>query len=451
MSDVLFIFPTDCGEFNVGISSMAAVLKQKGFSTSLYLIDMFKEAEATARLEEAIRRENPTLIAFSIVSNYWTYMRGCLDLVKKITDLPVVVGGWHATLAPEVVMEHPSVDFICIGEGEYALLDLMERLADNSDTSAIPNIWVKRNGRIIRNPLRPLIADLDRLPEPDRSFLDYQDILNRGASSILGNWGIKKVASFVFGRGCYFNCGYCCNESARKKYNVSPKEYVRKRSVKAAIEEIDHVTSSYDVEWLDFWDEDFTLHREWFREFTKEYGRKFNFPFVAMARPRQVLHDEMKMLRDANCRVLLMGVESGNEAYRRKYMHRNETNEDILNAFRLARECGIATVSTNMAGLPFETEDGVEMTLALNELLQPDFFYLFTFNPYFGTEFYDLAKENGLLLHNGPGQNYHTNAGPLVKGIAPERFLELQRRAAEMQSKFDDLRRKRYPELFVEK
>ncbi len=328
------------------------------------------------------------------------------------------------------------------------MLDLVKNLARSADTSAINSIWLKKNGQIIRNALRPLMSNLDQLPEPDRSFIDYQDIVDRGASSILGNWGINKVASFVFGRGCYFNCSYCCNESARKIYNVTPREYVRKRSVKAAVEEIEHVTADYDVKWLEFWDEDFTLNRKWFHEFTAEYARRFDIPFVAMARPRQVLNDEMKRLRDANCRVLLMGVESGNEWYRRKYMHRHESNEDIIEAFRLARQCGIATMSTNMAGLPFETAEDVENTLVFNEILEPDFFHLFIFNPYFGTEFYNLAKDNDLLIHGGPGQNYHSEAGPLIKGIEPERFKKILNRAAEMQAKFNAFREKRYPGLF---
>ena len=447
MSDVLFVFATDGAEFHMGIASISAVLKEHAHSTSLCLIHLLHEEETRQRLEEMIQRDQPLLIAVSVMSCHWEAIRPWLDRIRDLTEAPVVVGGWHATLLPEEVLHHPAVDYVCLGEGEFALLELVESLKSGADTSHIANFWCKRNGEIVRNDLRPLSPDLDVFPEADRSLFDSQDLIDRGVSCTLGDWGPPRVAAFAFGRGCYFKCGYCSNDAVRRRYRVSPRAFVRKRSVERALQEIESVVSTYDVCWLEFWDEDFTLNRKWFFEFTEEYPRRFDIPLIVLARPQNVLKDEFKRLREAHCRVVMMGIECGDEEYRRKYMHRYEKNEEIIKAFRIAREHGIATVAFNMAGLPFESAAGIEKTLELNEIIQPDFFYFFTYNPFPGTEFYDLAKENGLLLR-GSVWNYCQDGAPGIKGVDPGRFAEFQRRALEMRTRFDALRDKRYPGMF---
>lgn len=446
MTDVLFIFPTDGAEFHMGIASMSAQLKRHGYTTALTIIHLLEPEESKARLQRALKEKAPSTIAVSVMSNHWEAMSDWLSWIDAKTDAPILVGGWHPTMCPHQVLEHPSVDAICVGEGEGAILDWVQR--GPQERLAIPNIWTRQAaGDKTQNELRPLITDLDGLSQPDIDIFDFQGLIERGVNTILGDWGVNKVAPFAFGRGCYYRCGYCCNHSLRKLYGVPASAFVRRRSVESALDEIRDVTSRYDVRWIELWDEDVTLDRDWFKAFAREYPKQIDIPFIAMVRPQNVQRGELGLLRDANCRVILMGVETGDEDYRRKVMHRHETNEEIIRAFREAREYGLATVSTNMAGLPFEDEAGVEKTLELNELLEPDFFYFFTFNPFFGTDFYRLAEENGLLIR-GPSQNYGAYESPMIKGIDPDRFASFHRRAAEMRQRFDEGRRKRFPGLF---
>lgn len=447
MSDILFIFPTDGAEFHMGIASISAVMKAGGYSTSLCMIHLLHPDDSREKLAEAIRRESPKLVAASVMSCHWEAMKSWLDFIETLTDAPIIVGGWHPTLLPETVIEHPPVDYICLGEGEYPMLDLMHALTNGEDTGAIANLWAKREGRVIRNPLRPLLTDLDRLPDPDRNIFDHQDLIDRGVTTMLGGWGLNKVIPVVFGRGCAYRCGYCCNAAARKRYGVTPRAFVRKRSVEKAIDEIRDLVQTYDARWIEFWDEDLTLDRKWFNAFTEKYPEEINLPFIAMVRPQNILKDEIERLKRANCRVVMMGIESGDAEYRKKYMHRHETNEEIIAAVRKARDAGIAIIASSMIGLPLETEEGVEKTLELNEILQPDFFFFFTYNPFPATEFYDLAVENGLIDHVS-AQNYKALDRPVVRGIDPLRFQAFHQRAAEMRARFDRMRAARFPGVF---
>ena len=114
------------------------------------------------------------LIGFSVISD--TYGWACQiagELIKRI-DIPVIFGGIHPTSVPDIVIKEDFVDYVCAGEGEEAMVELCDALQQGKDTTSIRNVWTKRNGRIIKNPLRPLISDLDSLPFPDKE-LYYKD------------------------------------------------------------------------------------------------------------------------------------------------------------------------------------------------------------------------------------------------------------------------------------
>ena len=116
-----------------------------------------------------------------------------------MSSVPIVRGGVDTTVNPEWAMEH--ADIICVGEGEYAALELTEALEGKRDLYSIQNLWVRRDGEIIKNPIRPLIQDLDSLPFPnfdDQSIWHihenqiYQGIM--ADDTPLKNWFIQMTS-----------------------------------------------------------------------------------------------------------------------------------------------------------------------------------------------------------------------------------------------------------------
>ncbi len=120
---------------------------------------------------KAIREINPDLIVVSIVDVCYVFAMSLLNDIRKKVDVPVVAGGATATMCPEVVIGNDGVDIVCFEKGEDALVELAECITEERDYFGIKNLWVKKDGKIIKNPLRPL-KNMDNLSFQDWSIFD---------------------------------------------------------------------------------------------------------------------------------------------------------------------------------------------------------------------------------------------------------------------------------------
>src|SRR3990172_3818913 len=225
---ITFIYPdlsTNSQQIHHGIASLSAVLKQEGYQTSL--IHLWEPIEEE-KLVERITKETPDLIAFSATSNMFPYVQRWARWIKgRMNNILTICGGVHPTLVPEESLGESDLDMICLGEGEYPLLELCEVLKEGKDITKIDNIWVKNNGKIFKKRLRPLIENLDILPYPDRSIFSIKDLSYYRAEGEV----------FLASRGCPYDCYYCCNHVLKKVYNAQ-QNYVRFRSVDHVLGEI---------------------------------------------------------------------------------------------------------------------------------------------------------------------------------------------------------------------
>lgn len=384
---ILFIYPDiDSGNymhFHFGIGSISSVLKRAGYDTSLLYLK--NEMDEEDFLEE-VTGHFPDVIAFSTTTNQWKYTKKYSQIIKKSLDKLVICGGNHPTLAPEEVIGWPAIDIVCRGEGEYALLELLDCFAKGQAMENVENLWVKVNGKIKENPLRPLISNLDNLSMPDRTIFHYHKILNmnRGGATIMA------------GRGCPYNCSYCCNASFNELYKGKGKK-IRVRSPSQVIEELKFLKKNYSVRFIDFMDEAFTFNKDWMKEFFSAYKREINLPFDLMIRPEMANPSLLTLLKDSGLSIVRMGIESGNERLRREILNRPISNQKIIRAFKTAQDFGVKTWSFNMIGLPFETPRMIQDTICLNKLIKPDHIQVSIFYPYPGTELYKRCKDEGFL------------------------------------------------------
>ncbi|HQO59180.1 MAG TPA: cobalamin-dependent protein, partial [Candidatus Omnitrophota bacterium] len=147
----------------LGVEYISAVLKQHGHTVKLFadpqlfndenftiapLAGFFDQQE---ELLVRVREFQPDLVAFSVVTDFYQWACRLARRVKAVMDVPVLFGGIHATSVPEKVLQQDCVDMVCRGEGEFALLDLVNNMEKGRRDYAIPNIWFKKNGAIIRN------------------------------------------------------------------------------------------------------------------------------------------------------------------------------------------------------------------------------------------------------------------------------------------------------------
>jgi len=371
----------------LGVAIMSSFLKAEGHYTSLSHV---RGHLSRQKLIQEIKDASPHLVAFSSNTLEFTNVILASKWIKEELQLPTLVGGWHSSINPEDVMECEDIDMLCIGEGEYAILELAEKLEANRNILNIRNLWIRKSGHITKNPLRPLINNLDELPSPDRELFDYDNILRQR----------RREASFTSSRGCPFNCTFCCNNALRRLY-INKGKYVRLRSVGNVLDEIQEVANRWDLRSICFDDDLFTSSRDWIRLFCTEYPKRFDIPFSCNVRIETMNEEVISHLKSAGCNMVRVGIETGNEWLRRNVLKKKTSNENLKRAFGIIQESGIKTTAFNMIGLPYETPKMIEETLQLNKQLQVDFSTTNIFYPYQGTDLYNLCLKEGFLDNRG--------------------------------------------------
>ncbi len=427
---ILFIYSNHATylspHYHHGIAYVAAALKKAGHRVELLTYDNPVERD---QLVEDVKRFQPNLAGFSVATNQYKYAREYSGWIKEDVGVPLVVGGVHATLDPEKVMAHTLWDYLVVGEGEEAAVELADALEADRDPSAILNLWARKGDDVVRNEIRPLVENLDSLPYPDREIFDEEHLLE----------GDRKVFSFLAGRGCPYACTYCFNTGFRRLYKGKGK-WVRFRSPDNLLGEIRLLVPQYSPRILDFNDDIFTLDRDWTMTFLEGYRREFGFPFRCNVRVETVDRTVLEALKEAGCDAIRVGVEQGDEEFRRKVLKRNMTNEQIEQVFRWAREIGLGAWSFNMLGFPGETPRLAARTLELNSRIRPDHLQISIFNPYPGTALWEECLREGYLPEGTEAlDGYFVPDTPLdLPTMTREQLHELHREFVKLSEKIKD-------------
>ena len=389
---------SETGNYYLGPGYLSSSLKKAGHQVSLiHLLYPIPREEFRAR----VLGEKPELIGFSFFTHQFPDVQVLISWLKDL-NVPVICGGAHPTIDPESVLALEGVDMVCIGEGEETIVELCDKLEKGNDITKVLSLWVKKKGEIIRNPVRPLVEDLDSLPFPDRSVFDYTAILKRTGK-------LDVIAT----RGCPFECSYCCNHQYKRLYPNAQK-YVRFRRIGEVIKEIKEANDEYPYcKFVELLDDTSCLNKQWMLEFCREYKKLGIAPFRVNTRADLLDEELIKAMKDAGCERLMMGIESGNEGIREKVLNRRMSNEKIISTFRLCRKYGIETVSYNIVGIPFEGLQEILDTVKLNAIIQPTSTHVSILQPYPYTRIYDLCIARGWVKEKQ------------AKGFFTESVLEL--------------------------
>lgn len=390
---ILFVYPNiveSPKDISTGLAILSAVCKKAGHETAL--IDTTFGLTNFEILNKA-KKFNPNLIAVTTATNDFEYATSITTFLKKQLKVPVVAGGFHPTISPEEVISKDCFDIICIGEGEEAILEIIKSLEKGDLDTTIKNTWVKKKDEkgkteIIKNPLRNLISNLDKIPFPDRKLFDYKKYLewNRGTLSLIST------------RGCPFKCSYCINHFLIKTYKDKGK-YIRFRSIDNIFKEINILLKEYgdSIKNIEFYDDTFTLDEKRIKEFCKRYPLEIGIPFTINTRVNAINPDFFEALKKAGCTRVSIGIESGDSYIRNDILKRNMSDAQIIKAFHSAKKAGLKTYSFNMIGIPFETKQSIKKTIELNKKCKPDYVGVSIFTAFKGTKIYEICKKNNWL------------------------------------------------------
>lgn len=378
--NVVFIQETGYYE-SLGVMYISAFLKRAGHTTTLLIA--CEEKDLIGR----IRKLSPDLLAFSCTSDMHNWVIRTASLCKKHFRVPIIAGGAHPTCFPEFVENEP-IDMVCQGEGEYLMLELVEHLKKGTIPTNMPGLWTKVGDKIYRNPVRPLIQEFSEFPLPDRDlYYTYGYIRD------------LPMKRFITGRGCPFNCAFCHNQLLKNIFRDGGT-YVRKMPVEKIIGEILEVRKRYPLKNVHFSDDTFVLHRTWVMQFCEAYKRDVGLPFSCNIRVDLLDEKLTAMLADAGCRAVSVGLESGSEQVRNQILRKQITNDTVMKGVLLLKEHGIAFLTTNMIGVPGESEGDIWDTLTFNRKIRPTFTRCFIFDAFPGLPLTEHAIRAGHLPQN---------------------------------------------------
>ncbi|MEW6555295.1 MAG: radical SAM protein [Actinomycetota bacterium] len=386
-----------------GISYISSVLKQAGHRTRLVVLC----EETVGTIDDHIEDFDPRLVCFTSVFTEYHIISKVASRVKRgHPELFTLLGGPHATLKPHECLAEGTFDAVCVGEGEYATLELVEQLEKGVHPSGIPNlILVQPDGSVESNAPRPFLEDLDSLPFPDREMW--------------APWCANPDSrpSVLVGRGCPFNCTYCCNHALRK---TASGKYVRLRSphnVVLELKAMKEAEPTFGEAYLEV--ETLGVNKEWAMDLCdelQEFNAGLEYPITFGTNLRvtpNADYDELfAALARANFRFVNIGLESGSERIRREVLKRRYSNQDIIRTVETARKHGLQVGIYNLIGLPGETPRDFRETTRVNRACQPDWFLLSVFYPYPGTELSDTCYRLGLL--DGPADPYLERRRPVL-------------------------------------
>ena len=331
-------------------------------------------------LHDAVRdiaMASADLIGFSLTTRQWPRAAAVAREIRFQLDIPLIAGGLHPTFAPLAVLESGIFDYVCLGEGEEAVLDLLKLLEKGAHIpdACLANIWA-RGGK--RPDIRPPLV-IEGLPFMAR------DLLNETR-------GVVHISTM---RGCPFPCTFCAGGAISRLYDQ--KGYIRRRSVNNVLAELLSLRENNPIHYVIFLDDTFTVDKTWIKAFCKVYGREMGMGFSINARAETVTPELIAMLKQAGCAHITYGVESGSRRVREDILKRPGSDKQYMEAFKWTKEAGMLATANYMVGIPGETRDDMARTLALNEALAPDDFGCFIFRPYPGTVLYDQCRERGFL------------------------------------------------------
>jgi radical SAM superfamily enzyme YgiQ (UPF0313 family) len=344
----------------------------------------------------------PHLVGFSVLSPYFSIARRLTGLIRENTDALVLWGGIHATISPDACIE--EADIICMGEGEGALVDLVTSLRDGKEYNGINNLWINSGGGVIKNPMRPLIQDLDSIP-----FLSYSNdsYFFIKSDQITQNDEIMNTEHYWVkaSRGCPFVCTYCVNSLLRPLFK-DLGNYSRVRSVKSIISEMRQFLDSYGEKKksIIFVDEVFGTSESWLDEFGLAYRKEIGLPFAIEYHPKILSAGLLQKIVSTGVSEIGFGIQNGSDYIRNKIFHRPGKNSDIVSVAKEITKYGVKCRYDLILDNPYDDEESLRNAIdLLLQLPKPLLFHIYSMQYFPGYPFTEKAVKDGHVRQEDVG------------------------------------------------
>ncbi len=365
----------------LGLLYVAAYLKRAGIAVEVIDPTLGTRVELEARLRE---------LSPAVLGLYATFMTrvSVLRIASVAADLgwTVVIGGPDGNAYAEEYLDH-GAHIVVFGEGERTMLEILEVLGESGPEGidvldgVTGTVFRHSSGRIIRNPPRELVADLDTLPWPAREMIDIPAYIDawrehQGSGSV----------SLITARGCAYRCDWCSHAVYGRSH--------RRRSPEACADEVEWLVETYGPDQLWYADDVFTIHHGWLTSYASELAsRGLRIPFETITRADRMADPGVaETLASMGCKRLWIGAESGSDRLLRA-MHRDVTSEEVIHAAEMARNHGIEVGLFLMWGYEGEQLVDIEATIEMVRRARPDVFLTTLVYPIKGTGYWEKVRD----------------------------------------------------------
>lgn len=363
----------------LGLGYLAAALENKGHK--VYILDCLFSQFSVKEAVDCILKQKPDIIGMSVMSTSFAGAKSIVELIKKKTNIPIVLGGPQCSSFPARTMEEcPGADFLIYGEGEYILPVLVEALSKNLPYSDIPQLCFRdSSGKIVVNKQELFTEDLNIIPYPARHLFNKK---------------LYNTHTILTSRGCsYGQCLFCARTGLLY-------ERYRRRSIENVIKELEIMFERFSVEDVMFVDDNFAQDELWVIDFCDRLIRKrINLKWRCNARVDTITEAMVRKMADAGCYMIMYGLESGSQ-FILDSIKKGITIAEIKKAVNITNKAGIKTMGYFMFGLPDETPELGSQTIDFAKELD---LYMAQFVPariIYGTKLYDLCKSKGRALYD---------------------------------------------------
>jgi radical SAM superfamily enzyme YgiQ (UPF0313 family) len=371
----------------IGIMSLSAVLKRAGHECVMF--DQANPETPDAVIIDAVRRLQPDLVGLSFLSTTSYPYAKLLARQIRAADARVrlAFGGVFATLnAALVKLQCPEVDFVCRGDGEQLILDLLEQLDDPSGVAGLT--WA-RDGQVIQNSNRPMDRELDQWPFPDRDSLplDYVESMPLDVPAVLS---MERFTTMQTSRGCPWPCVFC-------DIPIFNEGKWRSRSPQHVVAEFKHLQDlGYGAVY--FVDDHFLLQPKRIEAICAGINAAgVTIQWGCEGRVDSTAQHLFPAMAKANCRTIMFGVESGSQQVLDR-LKKEQTLAEIETAVTNAKEAGIEIVhGFFVVGNPDETVEDLRATFDFASRLRLDTFAFNRLCVYRGTPLWQEYLQRGLV------------------------------------------------------
>jgi magnesium-protoporphyrin IX monomethyl ester (oxidative) cyclase len=392
----------------LGLLYIAAVLDEAGYTPEILdafitdsqfrkIGDVTEVGMSYEKIEEEIRKRKPDIVG---IANPFTcqveHAVKVADIVKEVdSKILTVVGGPHVTVVPtDFLEEAKNVDVVAIGEGEYTMLDIVRFSEGKKKIDDVQGIAHRIKGKVVLNPPRPFIENLDELPYPAYHLVDMEQYLS--PKTIEYRSFQTRAISMITSRGCPFNCSFC-------SVHLHMGKTFRAHSVDYVVDHIEHVVNEYHVKTIYFEDDNLTFDLVRFEAICDkiiERGIKFQWETPNGVRADYLTLDLLKKMKKTGCQSVFVGVESGDQYVLDNIIGKSLKLKNVVKFAEMSKKVGLRTAAFYIIGFPGETKETMRNTVEFALMLKRKYdvgMHLLFATPSYGTRLYEECKEKGYI------------------------------------------------------